>query len=152
MKESVLCRDTQTVDVKKTAIDTNYERSTQFFGDANELLYLQENSDYELEAMKNYESHEDMMKRKNILEKVIIIQRNFRRYRLSCCITICATEYRRLQTIKRKREAKIKEDYINSYKKTGNFPRTKKDFDMLFAQIATWKEAEVNIIKIDNKL
>ena len=46
-------------------------------------------------------------------------------------------------TIKKKREERIKRDYINSYKKSGNFPRTKKDFDMLFAQIATWKEGEV---------
>lgn len=73
-----------------------------------------------------------------------MIQRNFRRCRLKSCIKVCAAEYRRLQTIKRKREERIKQDYINSSKKSGNFPRTKKDFDMLFAQIATWKEGEVS--------
>lgn len=80
-----------------------------------------------------------------MLDKVLLIQRNFRRYRLGCCIKSCAAEYRRLMTIKKKREDRVKQDYISSYRKSGNFPRTKKDFDMLFAQIATWKEGEVKL-------
>lgn len=122
----------------------SYDRSTQHFGDANELLYLQETHDVEVETNNDFETYEEAQKRKKVLEKTILIQRNFRRYRLQCCIKICAAEYRRLQTIKKKREDRIKQDYINSYKKSGNFPRTKKDFDMLFAQIATWKEGEVS--------
>lgn len=93
---------------------------------------------------EDYETYEEKEKQKKLLENVLLIQRNFRRYRLNVCIKICAAEYRRLMTIKRKREERIKQDYINSSKKTGNFPRTKKDFDMLFAQIATWKEGEVS--------
>lgn len=73
-----------------------------------------------------------------------MIQRNFRRVRLNQCIKTCATEYRRLQAIKKKQEDRLKQDYINSNRKSENFPRTKKDFDLLFAQIAAWKEAEVN--------
>lgn len=96
-----------------------------------------------VEAKKDFETFEEAQARKNVLEKVILIQRNFRRYRLQCCIKICAAEYRRLMTIKKKREDRIKQDYINSNKKSGNFPRTKKDFDMLFAQISSWKEGEV---------
>lgn len=109
-------------------------------------MYLQETCDVEVETNDDFETHEDVQKRKKVLEKVILIQRNFRRYRLQCCIKICAAEYRRLMTIKKKREDRIKQDYINSYKKSGNFPRTKKDFDMLFAQISTWKEGETKRI------
>lgn len=123
--------------------DTSYDRSTQHFGDANELLYLKDSEDVEVESHGSFETLEEAQKRKKYLEKIILIQRNFRCYRLRCCIKICAAEYRRLMTIKRKREERIKQDYINSYKKSGSFPRTKKDFDMLFAQIATWKEGEV---------
>lgn len=119
------------------------DQSTQVFGDANELLYLKDSQDFEVESFGSFETFEEVQKRKKVLEKVLLIQRNFRRYRLQCCIKSCAAEYRRLQTIKKKREERIKQDYINSYKKTGNFPRSKKDFDMLFAQIATWKESEV---------
>lgn len=124
--------------------DTNYDRSTQHFGDANELLYLKQTDDVEVEA-QDFETFEDAQSRKKTLEKVLLIQRNFRRFRLKVCIKKCAAEYRRLQTIKRKREERIKQDYINSNKKSGNFPRTKKDFDMLFAQISTWKENEVGL-------
>lgn len=125
--------------------DTNNEKSTQHFGDANELLFLKDSDDVEVDASNAFETFEEAQKRKNILEKVILIQRNFRRYRLQCCIKSCAAEYRRLMTIKKKREERIKQDYINSYKKVGDFPRSKKDFDMLFAQIATWKEGEVRV-------
>lgn len=105
---------------------------------------MQETNDVEVETHNDFETFEESQKRKKVLEKVLLIQRNFRRYRLQYCIKSCAAEYRRLQTIKKKREDRIKQDYINSYKKSGNFPRTKKDFDMLFAQISTWKEGEVN--------
>lgn len=96
-----------------------------------------------MESQNDFETFEEAQQRKKVVEKVILIQRNFRRYRLKCCIKVCAAEYRRLMTIKKKREDRIKQDYINSYKKSGNFPRTKKDFDMLFAQISSWKEGEV---------
>jgi hypothetical protein len=46
--------------------------------------------------------------------------------------------------IKKKKEERTKQEYINNHKKSGNFPRTKKDFDTLFAQIASWKEGEVS--------
>jgi IQ and ubiquitin-like domain-containing protein len=165
IKENILCRETQTVELRRSAIvschgdvkiahfipfstfspqDTSNDRSTQHFGDANELLYMQDGDDIEKET-HDYETHEEEQKRKKVLEKVILIQRNFRRYRLQTCIKICAAEYRRLMTIKKKREERVKRDYINSYKKSGDFPRSKKDFDMLFAQIATWKEGEVEI-------
>lgn len=124
--------------------DTSNDRSTQHFGEANELLFLQSTEDVEVESHGSFETVEEAQKRKRIYEKVILIQRNFRRFRLQCCIKSCAAEYRRLMTIKKKREDRIKQDYINSSKKSGKFPRTKKDFDMLFSQIAAWKEGEVS--------
>jgi hypothetical protein len=85
-----------------------------------------------------------MQKKQKILESVRLIQKNFRCYRLKSCIKDCAAEYRRLMAIKKKREDRAKQDYINTNRKSGDFPKTKKDFDILFAQIATWKENEVN--------
>lgn len=99
-----------------------------------------------METKNDFETFEEEQERKKVLEKVLLIQRNFRRYRLQTCIKACAAEYRRLMTIKKKREDRIKQEYINSHKKSGNFPRTKKDFDMLFAQISSWKETEVKNI------
>jgi len=107
-------------------------------------LFLKDSAEYEVKASGTYESFEEKQKQKNLLEKVLLIQRNFRRIRLKQCIKICAAEYRRLMTIKKKREERIKQEYITANKKTANFPRTKKDFDMLFAQIASWKESEVS--------
>lgn len=124
--------------------DTSNDRSTQHFGDANELLYLEETADVQVEANQSFETFDEAQKRNKYLEKIVLIQRNFRRYRLKCCIKSCAAEYRRLQNIKKKREERIKREYIHSNKKSGNFPRSKKDFDMLFAQISAWKEGEVS--------
>lgn len=119
------------------------DQCTQNFGNANELLFLQKNADIKLNANEKYENFEELQKRKNIEGKVRLIQKNFRRYRLKVCIKEKAAEYRQLMARKKKREDRIKQDYINTHKKSGDFPKTKKDFDSLFAQISTWKENEV---------
>lgn len=67
------------------------------------------------------------------------------------CISECATKYRQLCAIKKKREARIKEDYIKAHKRPKDFPRSRKDFDALFSQIASWKEAEVSMLGYINK-
>lgn len=92
---------------------------------------------------EKYEDFEEAQKRKNIEGKVRLIQKNFRCYRLKICVKEKAAEYRQLMARKKKREERIKQDYINTHKKSGDFPKTKKDFDSLFAQISTWKENEV---------
>jgi uncharacterized protein YozE (UPF0346 family) len=90
-----------------------------------------------------YESSEDIERRKNFEEKVKIIQRNYRRYRMQVCVRNCAAEYRRLMAIKRKQAERDKQDYINSNMNGKDFPKTKKDFDLLLSQISEWKEQMV---------
>lgn len=100
-------------------------------------------------ANNDFETFEDLQLRKNMVEKVKLIQRNFRLCRLKKCIRECASEFRRISAIKKKQEERIKQDYINASRKSENFPRTKKDFDVLFSQIATWKESETKRISKD---
>lgn len=92
---------------------------------------------------ESLELDEETLAQHDKLRKVLLIQRNFRRYRLQQCIKICAEKYRKLCTIKEKREARIRDEYITAQKKPTDFPITKKDFDLLLSQIAGWKEAEV---------
>jgi hypothetical protein len=120
------------------------DQATQNFGDANEALFLQKITDVEVEPHEKYETSEDMEKRRNFIGKVRLIQKNFRAYRLRVCVSEKASEYRQIQARKKKREERIKQDYINMNRKSGEFPKTKKDFDSLLAQIAAWKESEVN--------
>lgn len=60
-----------------------------------------------------------------------------------------AAEYRRLQSIQKKRQDKIRENYINSCSLRESFPKTKQDFDMLTSQIQGWKEGELKRICTD---
>lgn len=119
------------------------DRAVQVYGTAQELIKIPDPTDYEIAAQSYEEINEDLARRE-MIKKVILIQRNFRRFRLQVCITECATKYRQLCAIKAKREARIREDYIKAHTKPKNFPRTRKDFDNLCSQIATWKDAEVN--------
>lgn len=123
--------------------DTSQSRATQFFGDANELLYMpKDDKENEVEAGK-YESSEELEAKRNLEEHVKRIQRNYRRYRMQVCVKNCAAEYRRLMAIKKKQAERDKQDYINSNMNCKDFPKTKRDFDTLFSQIADWKEKEV---------
>ncbi|CRK94928.1 CLUMA_CG008419, isoform A [Clunio marinus] len=76
VKDKRLCRETQTVDLRRIAIDTNNDRSTQYFGEANELLYLKSSDDIEVET-HNFETFEESEKRKDILGKTRRITQDF---------------------------------------------------------------------------
>jgi hypothetical protein len=163
LKDLKCTRDTQTAELHRMATvsgqfsasrhkksekispqDTTKDQSTQHFGDANDPLFQSVRNDTEVEVTE-YETFEKREKRINLADKVRLIQRNFRRVRLNQCVRECAAEYRRLMAIKKKQEDRQKQDYITSNRKSENFPITKKDFDILFAQIAAWKEAEVSV-------
>lgn len=90
-----------------------------------------------------YESSEELEAKRQLEQRVIMIQRNYRRYRLQVCVRRCAAEYRRLMAIKKKQAERDKQDYINSNMNCKDFPKTKRDFDILFSQISEWKEQEV---------
>lgn len=143
--DGVSSRDTQTVEVQRVAEDTALSKATQAHGDPDDSSFNPGSGDQQVQVQSYKEYDEDAV-RNDMIRKVIIIQRNFRVFRLKRCIKDCATEYRRLCTIKAKREARIKENYINTHKKSKNFPKTKKDFDMLYSQITSWKESETKRI------
>lgn len=141
-------RDTQTAVIRINSTITMKDQATQNFGEANESLFMEKTSDHGIKPNEKYENFEELQKRKNIEGKVKLIQKNFRCYRLKVCIKEKAAEYRQLMARKKKREERIKQEYINTHKKSGDFPKTKKDFDSLFAQISAWKENEVKILII----
>lgn len=127
--------------------DSSQSRSTQLFGDANELLYMPNEHDEKHVSAGQYESSEELEEKRQLEQRVIMIQRNYRRYRLQVCVRRCAAEYRRLMAIKKKQAERDKQDYINSNMNCKDFPKTKRDFDILFSQIAEWKEQEVRYIE-----
>jgi hypothetical protein len=143
--DGICSRDTQTIEVQKVAEDTTQSKATQAHGKIDDTLFLPGFGDLEVDVQP-YKEYDEDAARNDMIRKVVIIQRNFRVFRLKRCIKDCATEYRRLCTINAKREARIKENYISTHSKSKNFPRSKKDFDMLYSQINSWKETETKRI------
>lgn len=83
------------------------------------------------------------------LEKVRLIQKNFRAYMIRKMIKARAKEYRQLLEEQKRREHMIEEIYVNRYKKEcviKTYPKTKDDFDMLYSQIQQWKEMQIKRI------
>lgn len=146
--DNIISRDCQTVELKNKSNDTNITRSTQAFGDASQNLYLSDKSDYEIQA-QDYETHEEMEARQEKLKKILIIQRNFRSYMIRKMIKERAAEYRSLLEEQKRRQNMIEEVYVNRFKKEcviKILPKTKEDFDMLYAQVQKWKEKEIQRI------
>ncbi|XP_055617119.1 IQ and ubiquitin-like domain-containing protein [Toxorhynchites rutilus septentrionalis] len=137
-------RDTQTVEEKAVEIDTLRSRATVNYGDATEHSYSSKYTDKVIEP-KSYESYEEMTKRIDLIGKVTLIQRNFRRYMWQKLIKNSAAEWRRLKKEQKRRETKRIKSRQKEYRKeciVKTFPKTKQDFDALYAQVQLWKENE----------
>lgn len=148
LKYDDISRDTQTVEIRDECDDTPYSRSTQAFGDATELIHISDVSDYNI-TPRPYESYAMVVARERKLTKIRLIQKNFRAYMIRMMIKKKAAEYRRLLEEQRRRENMIEEIYVNRHKREmviKTLPITKEDFDVLYSQIAMWKQKE--IIKI----
>ncbi|XP_065092122.1 IQ motif and ubiquitin-like domain-containing protein [Ochlerotatus camptorhynchus] len=146
--EGILSRDTQTVEEKAIEIDTPRDCATVNFGDATEHSYVSKYTDRVIEPGK-YESYDEMTKRIDLIGKVTLIQRNFRRYMWQRLIKESAAEWRRLQKEQKRRESKRTKVRQDEYRKeciVKTFPKTKQDFDALYAQVQMWKENELKQI------
>lgn len=146
--DEIASRDTQTVEQRDECDDTPYSRSTQAFGDASELIQIPSSSDYSI-VPRPYESHEMIVNREKKLKKIRLIQKNFRAYMIRMMIKKKAAEFRRLLEEQRRRENMIEEIYVNRHKREmviKSLPVTKEDFDVLYSQIAMWKQREIKKI------
>lgn len=79
--------------------DNHYDRSSQAFGVATELIYIPSQTDYFIEP-KKYETYDERCKRIDLLGKVKLIQRNFRRYLWQKLIRESAAEWRSVDVLK----------------------------------------------------
>ncbi|XP_050088317.1 IQ and ubiquitin-like domain-containing protein [Anopheles aquasalis] len=97
-----------------------------------------------------YEPYQELAKRKDIDGKVRLIQRNFRRVLWQRLIRKSAAEWRQLQQQQLENETAAKTSRAAANNKTliaRTFPKTKEEFDALFAQIHCWKENELKLIR-----
>ncbi|XP_055586692.1 IQ and ubiquitin-like domain-containing protein [Uranotaenia lowii] len=146
--DGILSRDTQTVEEKTVDVDTPLDQATAVYGGAVEKTFATRFTDRVLQPGP-YETYEEMSKRINFVGKVTMIQRNFRRYRWQKLIRESAAEWRRLQQEQMRREDKRIKVHSDEYRKeciVKTFPKTKEDFDALYAQIQHWKENELKLI------
>lgn len=88
-----MSRPTQTIRSRHRTDDTPYDRCAQAFGTATELINVPSVSDYTI-VPRPYETYDEMVRRINKLGKIVLIQRNFRRYLLQKLIRESAAEYR----------------------------------------------------------
>lgn len=96
-----------------------------------------------------YESYEDRERRINMLGKVILLQRNVRRYLWQRLIRTAAAEYRQLCRQQTEIEAKRRENLLNDTKQecvVRTFPKTREDFNVLTVHVHKWKQAQLKRI------
>ncbi|XP_067618057.1 IQ motif and ubiquitin-like domain-containing protein [Eurosta solidaginis] len=141
-------RDTQTYEYKGKEVDTAHEQSTQCWQDGNNVLYVSAATDYTITPGK-YQTYAQKMRRENKLAKIILIQRNLRRYILWRNIQQAAANYRRLVANRKAEEERLQaeaEKRIKRVELAKQFPRTKDDFEMLYGEVQKWKIAELKRI------
>lgn len=73
--------------------DTAHEQSTQCFQDGNNVMYVSAATDYTITPGK-YQTYAQKMRRENKLAKIILIQRNFRRFLIVRFMRNAAAKYR----------------------------------------------------------
>uniref|UniRef100_A0A182MF53 IQ motif and ubiquitin-like domain-containing protein n=1 Tax=Anopheles culicifacies TaxID=139723 RepID=A0A182MF53_9DIPT len=97
-----------------------------------------------------YETAQEYERRKDLVGKVILIQRNFRRVLWQRLIKKSAAEWRELQKLQREIESGAESSKSLAHNKTAvarTYPKTNEEFDALFAQIHCWKENELKLIR-----
>lgn len=75
--------------------DNHYDRTNQAFGSATELIDIPSVTDYII-IPKPYETYDQMEKRLKKLDKIILIQRNFRRLMWQRLIKKSAADWRKV--------------------------------------------------------
>ncbi|TDG52438.1 hypothetical protein AWZ03_001268 [Drosophila navojoa] len=141
-------RDTQTWEHKEKILNTAHEQSVQCYLDKINIRYESTATDFEIIPGK-YQTYAQIERAEHKLKKILLIQRNWRRWILWKYIHLRAAEYRRLvknRLDEDERYEKCVEQRVERNKKIKQFPRTNDDFDLLFAEISRWKRAELKRI------
>ncbi|XP_055903866.1 IQ and ubiquitin-like domain-containing protein [Eupeodes corollae] len=142
-------RITQTKELKMKLNDTTADQSTQSFGDASNIIFVSAATDFVIIPRK-YQTYAQKMKREDRLAKIVLIQRNLRRFLFWRYIKRCAAEYRNIVADRLAVERKLNdiETKKRIYRENAikNFPHTKEDFGLLYAHVEKWKQAEMKRI------
>ncbi|XP_063541661.1 IQ and ubiquitin-like domain-containing protein [Cydia strobilella] len=139
------CRDTQTAEEREKIFDTSYSRATQM---NSTQAYIPNVTD-RIVVPKHYETYEEMKARLNHDHYASVIQRAFRhqqfRQKVERWLKVCMERIARMKEEDRlEREAmerRLRGDLI-----TKTFPKTREDFDQLYAMVDRWKHAEISRI------
>ncbi|KAF5305485.1 hypothetical protein FQA39_LY01576 [Lamprigera yunnana] len=139
-------RSTQTQSiVRSKAYDTGYAQATQM---TNQDLWIPNITDKIL-TCGHYETAEEKEKRLGIEEKVRIIQRYFRAWKMRKALKKLSAEYKKRIQLEQELEEyylKVDEDRKRQELIGKVFPRTKEDFIMLYAMVDRWKKCEIKHI------
>ncbi|XP_017007619.2 IQ motif and ubiquitin-like domain-containing protein [Drosophila takahashii] len=141
-------RDTQTWEQKEKTLNTAHEQSVQCHLDGINILYVSAANDFTIVPGK-YQSFAQKERAERKLEKILLIQRNWRRWILWKYIHLRAKEYRRLVQNREQedeRYEKCVEQRVERHRVIKQFPRNKDDFDLLYAEVGRWKKAELKRI------
>ncbi|KOB72643.1 Uncharacterized protein OBRU01_10848 [Operophtera brumata] len=136
------CRDTQTAEEREKVYDMSYSRATQM----NSVQVFIPNVTDRIVAPKPYETYDEMIRRLNHNHYATIIQRAFRhhqfRQKIERWIKECLERISRMKEEDRlEREAmerRLRRDLV-----TKTYPKTREDFDQLYAMVDRWKHAEI---------
>ncbi|XP_035897421.1 IQ and ubiquitin-like domain-containing protein [Anopheles stephensi] len=140
-------RDTQTVCERTTITTIPRTQAVQHSGLA---VAERKVPDGLCRAALPYETAQELERRQDLVGKVILIQRNFRRLLWQRLIRKSAAEWRDLQKQQQENEAGAQSSKANAHNKTAvarAYPKTNEEFDALFAQIHCWKENEMKLIR-----
>ncbi|EDX13914.1 GD20946 [Drosophila simulans] len=132
-------RDTQTWEQKEKTLNTAHEQSVQCHLDGINILYVSAANDFTIVPGK-YQTFAQKERAERKLEKILLIQRNWRRWILWKYIHLRAQEYRRLVQ-NREHEDERYEKCVEQ-----RMERHRDDFDLLYAEVARWKKAELKRI------
>ncbi|XP_037729573.1 IQ and ubiquitin-like domain-containing protein [Drosophila subpulchrella] len=141
-------RDTQTWEHKEKILNTAHEQSVQCHLDGINILYVSAANDFTIVPGK-YQTFAQRERAERKLEKILLIQRNWRRWILWKYIHMRAKEYRRLVQNREQedeRYEKCVEQRVERHRVVKQFPRNKDDFDLLYAEVGRWKKAELKRI------
>ncbi|KAI5646936.1 IQ and ubiquitin-like domain-containing protein [Phthorimaea operculella] len=139
------CRDTQTAEEREKLYDTPYSRATQM---SCPQAYIPNVTD-RVVVPKPYETYDEMIKRLNHNYYATVIQRAFRhhqfRQKVARWLAVCMERIERM-----KEEDRLEQESIAKRLRKNlishTFPRTREDFDQLYAMVDHWKHAEITRI------
>ncbi|CAH2981761.1 unnamed protein product [Chilo suppressalis] len=136
------CRDTQTAEEREKIYDTNYSRAIQM----NTVHAYIPNVTDKIIIPKPYETYDQMVTRLNHNHFASIIQKAYRHHQFRQMVDRWLRECReRIDRMKKEEklereamERRLRRDLI-----TKTFPKTREDFDQLYAMVDRWKHAEI---------